>query len=131
MRELNWAQVPSYLIDEGEELLRHALREPDFNFLVIHGDNLGLTTNCLSKTISVALNWNDLSMMGLLVYVNARVFHPAGYAIARNPDTGVSNVVLFEDEPWEFPPDTYVESMNKMLALNMLVEGWNVPWSDN
>lgn len=131
MVAVGWDKIPKHLIDEAEELLRIVLRDPDMCFMTLQGVCYGLFNKSLADTTEVALDWNDLSAMGLIVYINANVFHPNHYAVMRSPDTGHSLGALLENEPWTYPPEVYQESFNQMLALNMLVEGWNIPWSDH
>lgn len=128
---VGWNNIPKYLIDEAEELLRLAMGEEGLCFMIQQDECYGVFDKSLATTTAVDWDWNDLSRMGLLVYLNANVFHPHNYAVMRTPDTGHSSGALVENEPWSFPSEVYVESMNAMLACGIVVEGWNIDWSDH
>ncbi|QGH45255.1 hypothetical protein [Bacteriophage Eos] len=130
MTQLPWNKVAIVLFDEMETLIKLALKREDLHFLVEHDVNKGLTTKCLSKTNEPEINWNDLSALGLVAYLNNVLFHPLGYAITRDPETGYSHSVLFENEPWEYADGILLEEMNKAEKAGILIEGWNVPWGD-
>ena len=43
------------------------------------------------------LDWNDMSDLGLLYFINTTVLHPIGLAIARDPETGQSTIIKADD----------------------------------
>lgn len=131
MEKLTWDKMPPALIDEAEELLRLAFGNDDLNFLLEQGTNKGLTNDeCLSKSNVPQMTWNELSAVGLIAYLNNVLFHPLGYAISRDPESGWSEVVLFEKEPWEYADGILLEEMEKAGAAGILIEGWNIPFGD-
>lgn len=128
---VGWDEIPKDLIDDAEILLRSALQESGMCFAIQHGVCSGIFDKSLAITAKVDLTWNDLSQMGLLVYLNTYVFHPNMYALSRNPKTGESEGAYRANEAWEYPPEHYQESRDLMAKVGILVEGWNIEWSDH
>jgi hypothetical protein len=61
----------------------------------------------------VAINWNEISDLGLLQRINKEVMHPLGLAIYRNPEDGNSpGALVADDGVWEYSP----EMTNRMLS---------------
>lgn len=49
------------------------------------------------------INWNQASELGLIVRINREVLHPLGLAMTRNPENGVSEMLLVSpDGIWEY-----------------------------
>ncbi|HEH9413044.1 TPA: hypothetical protein SIA28_001649 [Aeromonas salmonicida] len=49
------------------------------------------------------INWNQVSELGLIVRINREILHPLGLAITRNPENGVSEMLLVSpDGIWEY-----------------------------
>lgn len=54
-----------------------------------------------------SVDWNELSRLGLIRRINTEILHPLGYAMYRNPETGVSGGALISpDGKWEYPEET-------------------------
>lgn len=52
-----------------------------------------------------AINWNQMSELGLIEKINTEILHPLGLAISRNTKTGCSeNVLISDDGAWEYDP---------------------------
>lgn len=49
------------------------------------------------------INWNQVSELGLIVRINREILHPLGLAMTRNPENGVSEMLLVSpDGIWEY-----------------------------
>ena len=49
------------------------------------------------------INWNQASELGLIGRINREVLHPLGLAMTRNPENGVSEMLLVSpDGIWEY-----------------------------
>ena len=53
-----------------------------------------------------AVDWMELSRMGLVEKINREILHPIGLAVFYNPETGVSGgAVISPDGFWKYPED--------------------------
>ncbi len=53
-----------------------------------------------------AINWNDMSDLGLIRRINEWILHPIGLAISRDPKTGVSeHIFVAPDGFFEYAED--------------------------
>lgn len=53
-----------------------------------------------------SINWNQASELGLIERINTEILHPLGLAMARDPNTGVSDCLFVApDGAWEYDPD--------------------------
>ena len=49
------------------------------------------------------INWNQASELGLIVRINREILHPLGLAMTRNPENGVSEMLMVSpDGIWEY-----------------------------
>lgn len=49
------------------------------------------------------INWNQVSELGLIVRINREILHPLGLAMTRNPENGVSEMLMVSpDGIWEY-----------------------------
>ncbi|MDM5064353.1 hypothetical protein OB934_16320 [Aeromonas salmonicida] len=49
------------------------------------------------------INWNQVSELGLIVRINREILHPLGLAMTRNPENGVSEMLMVSpDGFWEY-----------------------------
>ena len=60
----------------------------------------------------LAIDWNEISELGLLQKINREIMHPLGLAIYRDPSSSTSGGALIADDGvWEYSP----EITNKIL----------------
>jgi hypothetical protein len=53
-----------------------------------------------------AIDWNEISELGLLQRINREIMHPLGLALYRNVDDGSSSGALIADDGvWEYSPE--------------------------
>ena len=66
-----------------------------------------------TESNQVAINWTEISDLGLLQRINTEVMHPLGLAIYRNSEDGNSpGALVADDGVWEYSP----EMTNRMLS---------------
>ena len=59
------------------------------------------TTN---KETLEKVDWNELSRLGLIRRINEEILHPLGFAMYRDPETGISGGALVSpDGEWIYP----------------------------
>lgn len=77
------------------------------------------------------IDWNDASALGLIREINSKVLHPLGLAMARNPTTGSSNMILVSDDgTYEYaasvahnvPPKDNQELMKRISELGINIK---------
>jgi len=52
------------------------------------------------------IDWNEISLRGLLMRINREIMHPLGLAICRVPETGVSlGALVSDDGPFVYADD--------------------------
>lgn len=50
-----------------------------------------------------SIDWNEISKRGLLERINREIMHPIGFAVYRDPKSGVSGGALVApDGVWEY-----------------------------
>lgn len=73
------------------------------------------------------INWNQASELGLVERINREILHPLGLAMARDPATGSSDIILVADdgkfeydesEPTTVMSDHYVMEKLKTLEFS-------------
>lgn len=68
-------------------------------------------------------DWNELSRMGLLYALNTVVLHPAGFAITRDPSTGHSNILIYDnvDGKFDFTEEDHAEGREKLANFGFQI----------
>lgn len=112
------------MIIKARDLLRDVLRDSTLDFAFATDDAesacLGIYQNTDSEW-EVLTDWNELSAYGLLIALNHIVFHPKGWAISRNPKTGVSGGILLDntDRRWVFDDATLEEGKLSLITWGL------------
>lgn len=82
----------------------------------------------------VAVNWTEISNLGLLQRINREVMHPLGLAIYRDEDGTSDGTLVADDGVWEYSPEvtnrilsdeTVVTAINKLLNQEGTYENTN------
>ena len=76
-----------------------------------------------------AIDWNQMSELGLIERINREICHPLGLAVSRNPETGTSDFVFVSDDgEWQYADslgsstcsDDEVKARLKLMELTEL-----------
>lgn len=82
----------------------------------------------------VAVNWTEISNLGLLQRINREVMHPLGLAIYRDEDGTSDGALVADNGVWEYSPEVtnrilsdedVVTAINKLLNQEGTYENIN------
>lgn len=123
--KVNWSELPEELFEEVQNKIQVWCED---NTLQLGFDHEGACVGVIvtvGEELSEVADWNELSRMGLIIALNRTVLHPKGWAIARDPDTGISPCLFFDtvDEKWEYTPEDVAEGIEKLKAYGFQVPG--------
>lgn len=48
------------------------------------------------------VDWNVLAKLGLVKRINNEILHPLGLSVSYNPETGISEYILIDEEDWNW-----------------------------
>jgi hypothetical protein len=71
-----------------------------------------------------AVNWTEISNLGLLQKINKEIMHPLGLAIYRQEDGTSHGALVADDGVWEFSPDVTIRILSDedvVTAINKLL----------
>ncbi|QXV85117.1 hypothetical protein bas27_0047 [Escherichia phage TrudiGerster] len=133
MEQVSWRLIDPSLVERAEGLLARWLGvekvSVTFPFTDPTDPCLGIFVTSRDQNdvpVDFEMHWNELSRMGLIVALNFSLFHPRGYAITRDPETGESPYLLFvEDDIWEYTPDILEEAKHQLNRIGIYVPGLN------
>lgn len=116
MEKLHWYNLPEYvdlniedwlscLFKTPVEIARSPCTNACTGIVVYHSGKRG-------EAPREFMDWNVLSQMGAIFYINREYLHPIGLAICRNPETSDSPYLLESDDgSWEYDEATIAEQL--------------------
>lgn len=69
------------------------------------------------------IDWNTMSDLGLIRRINREILHPLGLAIARDPNTGISDCILVADDgEWEYSDESLTKGWKSDSEIKQFVQ---------
>lgn len=119
-----WDAIYPYLVDEMLGVFESVLGMANPRVVLnSFGVSVGVSHDRDGSHIfSEVIDWNALSKMGLIVYLNNKIFHPQGLALARDSELGTSPYFQkVDNDVWEYDDYALEEAEVKLKQAGLFL----------